>query len=415
MTRLLTTVSLKNLRPRAEVYEQADRGCRGLRVIVQSSGHMSWAVRYRYRGRPRKLTLGPVLIEDRAREVNPDSGTVPVIDTPLTLTDARWLAAQALRQVKSGIDPAAVKQAALRNDLPDDTVKAISEEYVRRHGHLRSLRQREYDLTLINQSIGFRPIASIKLSDVVRLVDKVEESNGPAAADRCRSTWQILAGWHAGRSDDYRPPRLPKGKRNKNGARSRVLSDDEIRAIWKAAGDTAGPFGPYIQLLFLTAARRTELAACRRSELVENGTIWIIPAARYKTKRDLLLPLSAAAQKILREIPRVGDSDLVFTTDGRRALASFSRGKRILDGASGTGEWTLHDLRRTARTLLSRAGVSPDIAEKCLGHAVGAIRATYDRHQYQREKSEAFELLAGQIERILHPDGKIVGLRERRQ
>jgi integrase len=402
MAKLLTPISIKNLRPRGEVYERADAGCRGLRVVIQTSGHRSWAVRYRYRGRPRKLTLGPVLIEDRAREVHPDSGTVPMIDTPLTLTDARWLAAQALRQVKSGIDPAALKQAALRNELPDDTVKAISEEYVRRHTHLRSLRQRKYDLGLINQALGSQPIARVRLSDIVRLLDKIEETNGPAAADRVKMAWQTLAAWHASRSDDFRPPLIRGAKRNKAGARSRVLTDDEVRAVWKAAEAFKGPFGRYVQFLLLTATRRNEAAGMQRSELVDSAT-WIIPSARYKTKQELLVPLSAAAQKILREMPRIGDGNLVFTNDGRRAMAGFFKPKRILDKASGASGWTLHDLRRTARTLLSRAGVDPDIAEKCLGHAVGSIRATYDRHSFEQEKRRAFELLAQQIERIINP------------
>ena len=402
MTKLLTAVSIKNIRPRGKVFEVADRGCRGLRVTVQTSGHLSWAVRYRYRGSPRKLTLGPVLIEDRAGEVHPDSGIVPVIDTPLSLTDARWLAAQALRQVKSGIDPAAAKQAKLRNDLPDDTVRAVAAKYAERQGHLRSIAQRQYDLGLINTELGSRPIASVKLSDIVRLLDNVEEENGPAAADRVKSTWRHLAAWHAGRTDDFRPPLVKGAKRNQAGARSRVLSDDEIRSVWKAAGTMEGPFGPYVRILLLTAARRNEAAGLRRSELVDSAT-WIIPAARCKTKHDVLIPLSAAAQQIVNGMPRIGDGDLVFTNDGKRAIAGFSKAKRQLDQASGIAGWTIHDLRRTARTLLSRAGVDADIAEKCLGHAVGAIRATYDRHSFEQEKRRAFELLAGQIERILNP------------
>jgi hypothetical protein len=119
MARTLTPLTIANLRPRPKRYEVPDGGCRGLRVMVQPSGFKSWAVRYRFRGVTRKLTLGPVLEEDRKREALPDAASMlPMIDTPLTLTDARWLATQALRQSRSGTDPAPLKQQTRRNPTP---------------------------------------------------------------------------------------------------------------------------------------------------------------------------------------------------------------------------------------------------------------------------------------------------------
>jgi integrase len=146
----------------------------------------------------------------------------------------------------------------------------------------------------------------------------------------------------------------------------------------------------------------------RRSELVDDAT-WIIPAARCKTGCDVLIPLSTVAQAIVRGMPRVGSGDLVFTTDGRTAINSFSRSKRLIDSAGVIG-WTIHDLRRTARTLLSRASIDADIAERCLGHAIGGVRGVYDRHQFEREKRHAFEALAAQIERIVNPQLNVVAL-----
>jgi integrase len=92
----------------------------------------------------------------------------------------------------------------------------------------------------------------------------------------------------------------------------------------------------------------------------------------------------------------------VFTTnDGRKPISSLSLFKRQLDAASGTEGWTLHDLRRTARSLMSRAGVPTDHAERCLGHVIGGVRGVYDRHEYHAEKQQAFEALAALIERIV--------------
>ena len=304
------------------------------------------------------------------------------------------------RQVANGVDPRRQKR---KHAAAEFTVQSVGEEYLKRHGHLRSLRGRQYDLGLINAALGSRPIASVKVSDLVRLGDKIEEEHGAAAADRVRATWQTLANWHAGRVDDFRPPGARReAKRNKAEPRSRVLSDDEIRKVWLAADTLPGPFGRYVQSLLLTATRRNEAAGMRRSELVDDVT-WVIPGSRCKGKRDVLIPLSAAAQRIIQGMPIIDDGDLVFTNNGRRAIGNFVDPKRLLDKASGVSGWRLHDLRRTARTLLSRAGVDADVAEKCLGHAVGSIRATYDRHSFEQEKRRAFELLAGQIERIVNP------------
>ena len=100
--------------------------------------------------------------------------------------------------------------------------------------------------------------------------------------------------------------------------------------------------------------------------------------------------------------------DFVFTADGSRALGGFADRKAEFDKACGVTGWTIHDLRRTARTLLSRAGISADVAERCLGHALGGIRATYDRHEYEAEKRHAFEALAQTIERIVRPPAPVV-------
>jgi integrase len=131
-----------------------------------------------------------------------------------------------------------------------------------------------------------------------------------------------------------------------------------------------------------------------------DGSDWVLPAARNKTKVDLVRPLSRAAQAILATLPKVGE--FVWSPNGgSRALTSFSDYKDTFDKASGVKGYRLHDLRRTARSLMSRAGVPTDHAERCLGHVIGGVRGVYDRHEYHAEKARAFEALAGIIERIV--------------
>jgi integrase len=193
-------------------------------------------------------------------------------------------------------------------------------------------------------------------------------------------------------------------------ARSRILSDDELRTVWRACGDYPG-FGPMLRFILLTATRRTEAAEMTWAELAD-GT-WIIPAARYKTKHDHVVPLSPLAQSML---PERQNGELVWTRNGRTPMSNYDYHKQAIDRLSGATNWVIHDLRRTARSLLSRAGVATDHAERCLGHVIGGVRGVYDRHEYFEEKARAFEALAAQVERIIHPpaEGKVVAMRPKR-
>jgi integrase len=155
-------------------------------------------------------------------------------------------------------------------------------------------------------------------------------------------------------------------------------------------------------------ARRNEAARMADNEL--SGDDWIVPAARYKTKLDHVVPLSQTARDLLASIPRIKGVAYIFTT-GSEPISGFSKFKETFDEECGVTGWTLHDLRRTGRSLMSRAGVDADHAERCLGHVITGVRGTYDRHAYHAEKKQAFEVLAAQIDRILNPQDNVVPMR----
>jgi integrase len=207
--------------------------------------------------------------------------------------------------------------------------------------------------------------------------------------------------------------------------RQRTLSDDELRAVWRAAGESPNPFSYLVQFLLLTATRRNEAAHLKRDEV--SGDEWTIPQERYKTGLELVVPLSPAGRAVLDKVPKVGKSGFVFTTDGKHPIAGFSKFKRAFDAkvlaelgkqdpeAKPLPNWTLHDLRRTARSMMSRAGVPTDHAERCLGHVIGGVRGVYDKYEYLPEKRRAFEALAALIERIVNPPAaNVASLDERR-
>ena len=362
----------------------------GFGLMVTAGGHRSYVVQYRAGKVSRRLTIKGVL----------------------KVADARKQARAVLGSVAKGHDPLTERRkdtAAATN-----TLKAIAQEYFAREGgRLRTMDERQATFErLIFPKFGARQIDSIRRSEIVRLLDRIEDENGAVMADHALAYLRRLMTWHAGRSDEFRSPIVRGMARTspKERARQRILTDDELRAVWKAADDSGSVFARLVQLIVLTATRRNEAARLRREEL--SGDEWIIPAARYKGRQDMLVPLTPAAMAVLGKVPvlRQGKG-YVFTTDGDRALGGFSKFKRDFDRRCGVTDWTLHDLRRTARSLMSRAGVSPDHAERALGHVLPGIRGVYDVHEYRDEKRRAFEALAGQIERILNLQENVVPLR----
>jgi integrase len=390
-----TAIGVEAIRPKAERFEVTDG--QGLRLFVFPSGAKSWGMRYRPPGSRKVAKLM--------------FGKWPAV----TLAEARVAVANAKREVSRGVDPAAAKKKAKAADeiAAGNTLRAVVERYfqqpeVRR---LRTADQRRATFErLIFDKLGGRPIHEIKRSEVVRLLDDVAAKRGLRAADEALFVLRVVHDWYAVRDEDFRPF-LVKGMRRttpKSRRRTRVLDDHELRAVWLAC-EGQGVFGAYVRFLLLTATRRTEAARTRWDEI--KGDTWVIPAERFKSEREHTIPLSKAALALLEKQPRIMGCGLVFT-NGQRAIAGFSRYKAKLDKASGVTGWRLHDLRRVSRSLLSRAGINADVAEMCLGHTLGGLRATYDQHRYEAEKRHAFEALAAQIEQIVQPPtGNVVQLR----
>lgn len=377
-----------------------DEGRPGLALRVSRAGSKSWTYHFTLGGRRVRMTFG----------------TYPAT----SLAKAHTRADEARAALEDGRDP----RTALASPA---TLRAVCEEWAEREGKgLRTGGDRKATLErLVYPALGNRPIGDIRRSDIVRLLDRIEDGSGAVMADQTLAFIRRVFNWHASRDDDFRSPIVRGMARTKPKARARkrILADDEIREVWaalKTAPDLPSCYPSFVRSLLLCATRRNESAGMNSTEL--NGDLWTIPGERYKSKLDHVIPLSRQAQALIGGKPKgfEGNAWFIFsTTNGALPFSGFSKAKRTLDaevvkrrevdGREPMPNWTLHDLRRTARSLMSRAKVSADHAERALGHVIGGVRETYDRYQYLDEKRVAFAALAGLIDRIV--SGRPLALR----
>jgi integrase len=262
------------------------------------------------------------------------------------------------------------------------------------------------------------------------MLDKVEDKAGRVMADRVLAHLRKAFNWQAARDDEFKSPIVRGMARTKpkERARKRVLTDDEIRDVWSALASAEGLpecYSRFIKSLLLCMTRRNEAADMSSAEI--DGDLWTIPGERYKNKLDHVIPLTAQVRALMGDKPKglKGNAWFIFsTTGGAKAFSGFSKCKKALDAEIAKlrkaerrekmPPWTLHDLRRTGRSLMSRAKVPADHAERALGHVIGGVRETYDRHEYLEEKRDAFAKLAALVEIILAgPHDNVIDMKAR--
>jgi integrase len=237
-------------------------------------------------------------------------------------------------------------------------------------------------------------------------------------ADRVLAILRAIMNWYATKDEDYVSPIVRGMARSKpkQRARKRTLTEDEIRDVWTALDKADVPecYPRFVRSLLLCATRRNESANMTADEI--DGDLWTIPASRYKTKLDHVVPLTEQAKVLIGGKPDgfEGASWFVFsTTGGKKGFSGFSKAKKELDaeiakirkreGRPPMPRWTLHDLRRTARSLMSSTKVRSDHAERVLGHTIPGVAGIYDRYEYVDEKRDALMKLAAKIDLIIEP------------
>lgn len=391
----------------------------------------------------------------------------------LSLAAARTKAREALGALMEGKEPAVIaedkrREAARRQT---DTFDAIAADFAERleTGKVRKVRgargggvrrdakelaaiiRREF-LGQLRKDGGWingkgpwhgRQITEITRRDVREAIEAIvargdeangrRRSGGPYAARHAFAAVRRLFAWAVSRDLIEKSPCEGLEAAELHGApaqRDRVLTDDELRLVWRTAEMVGYPFGALIKMLLLTGQRRDEIADARWAEVIgwtsddrapdqrEQNVLLTVPAERMKGNFVQTVPLIPAAAAILDALPQFAGGDYLYsTTNGKRPVSGFSKMKTRLDAAvlklarQGAAEpeqitvpsWTLHDLRRTVRIGLSSAGVLPVIAELTIGHKQTGISAIYDRHRYDSEKREALEAWGRKLLSIVSP------------
>jgi integrase len=358
----LTTATVEGLRLDTDVTDKIffDEDIAGFGIRIRTSGSRSWVFQYKLGGKTRRLVLGAVSAVKAAK--------------------AREVAAELHARVKLGHDPASEKRERVwrSRDTFDLLVEKFLAQYRRRpkttYEVTRHLRQ--YAAPLHSMAVD-----AIALRNVADLLTRIDRDSGPALSNRVRSSLSACFTWGMREGLASHNPVLNSNKRGES-ARDRVLSNDEIRRIWNAAGDDA--YGVVIRLLILTGQRRSEISDLRWPEIdFAKGEV-TLPAERTKNKRPHIVPLSDTARALLDRLPHSGDKVL-------KSL-NFSACKKQLDQRSGVAGWVVHDIRRSVATGMADLGIQPHVVEAVLNHQSGSRRGVagiYNRSPYAAEKAAA--------------------------
>src|SRR5215813_2260754 len=350
MAKALTARYIESITPTAQTQEIPDGGCRGLYLLVHPTGRKSYAVRYRFQGRTRKLTL----------------------DAGLTLAEARHQATAALHELERGNDPAALKFDAeakaekAEADRKRDTVAYHAGQFIERYAKKKT-RENSWRATvhifdnIVLPAWRGRVVHDIQRRDIRELVESVAEDR-PIQANRTLAALSKFFNWLCQQDVIQASPCVGVVRPAEEHPRERVLDDNEIRRLWLAIDTLDDAARGCIQLLLLTGQRRSEIAKLKWSEV--KGDTLELPVARMKGKRAHLVPLSTQAAAIIASLPQTGD--YVF---GRSPVSHFDRIKREIDAHMGnTAPWVVHDLRRTAASGMAKLRIPVPTIEKILDH-----------------------------------------------
>jgi integrase len=414
--RRLTDRTLKALKPAqpGKHYDVFDLGSPGFGVRVSDTGRKTFVLAARYPGsdNPTRRALG--------------------LYGPLSLADARTKAGAWVKLLERGIDPATEEERQRQAELRKQkhSFAAVAEAYI---AHIHRQGQRKADVVereLRREFMarwGPRPIAEILPEDVIAVLDEAVKRGAEYQAHNLLGHVRRLFNWAIARNvyglDRSPTDRMkPKDAIGTRAMRDRTLTDDELRAFWRATARLDYPWAPFFRMLLLTGQRKSEVSDARWSEFDLDGALWTVPPERFKSNSTHLIPLTDDVVALLRTLPRFKRGDHLFSTKfGEKPIDGFSKIKARLDAlmleelqkvAVERAEnpdkgklppFVIHDLRRTVRTRLSSLRIPDTVAEMVIGHGRKGIQRVYDQHKFELEMREALAAWASRLRDIVEP------------
>ena len=421
MKRTLTDRTLKALKPapQGQRYDVMDTVVPGLGARVTDRGQRTFILVARYPGstNPTRRALG-------------ECGAI-------SLNAARQKARGWLELIRQGIDPRDLEesQRAAEQRKRANSFASVAEDFIaNKLAGERKAKEVERDIRReFITAWGGRPVTEITHLDI-RGVIKTKARTAPAQARNLLGTIKRLFAWavEEGTYDLQASPAeavKPRSIIGDKATTDRILSEDELFALWRAAGRLGYPHGAVYRLLMLSALRLNEAADAAWTEIDKRNKLWTIPAARMKGRnvgsgraRDHVVPLTDDIMALFDGLPRFKKGDYVFsTTFGKSPVWMADKVKKRLDArmlrtlralARRRGDdpakvtlphWTNHDIRRTVRSGLSRLKIAEEAREAVLAHARPGIKGVYDKYDYLDEKREALELWAARLRSIVSP------------
>jgi integrase len=395
----LTDTAIRALKPKAKRYSRTDE--RGLVLEVFPTGGMLWHYRYRLNGKQERVTLGryPALSLKLARAERDKRETL----------------------VAQGQSPAVQKKLAKQGAAPDTTVADFGERFFRdvvaKDRRDLTIPRRYFDKSIV-PAIGAKAVRDVTTEDVRAIIWKKKDEGFDAAAGNIRSVLKRLFDYAqtAGLVTTNPVLALPMRHVHKARARDRALSPDEIRAFLKAAFESniRRQFKIGLHLILLTMVRKSELLLARWEHVDFEQAEWHIPAEHSKTGKPHIVFLSRQAVALFGELRALaGGSELVMPGRGSltRPFAHNAINTALKTALQGQDipAFTIHDLRRTASTLLHENGWPSDVVEKALNHTIGGVRGVYNRAEYAPQRREMLQFWADTIEQLMTTGQVVLG------
>ena len=391
-----TIKSLKTDKKRQDFRIEAPDNKKGLVLSVYRNNTKIWRYIYKKEGVKRILTMGKY-------------------PRPMTLSKATRSFLDYHEEVKNGGDPAASKQSEIQAERDADTIEQLAAEYIEKWAKPRKRSWKE-DQRMLDHDIidawGQRKAKDITRRDVILLLDSIVERGAPIAANRTHALLHKMFRFAVGRDVIPFNPVSDMPKPATENQKDRVLSDDEIKIHWHGIMNSTemGDLTRYALLLQLTTAQRQgEIVSMQWNEIINNT--WTIPAQRAKNGLAHRVPLSPQAITLLDAVKEIsGESEYVFPSPKAGHIAPSAVGKSLRRHLKSLKEpitkerpewFTPHDLRRTAATKMTEAGINRLTVSKILNHAESGITAVYDRHSYDKEKQQALETWGRKLDDIL--------------